>query len=155
MIGDEPRRLQLGADLGDMSADIGMVGERLSIAFRPARVDHLAQFVECRLCYPEIDWRVRAQNQCKLLWRRRLISSERNSTALSGTKHSSRIRASLRVARIPRTSQFGSTRRPAAPGGSRKTSPAIALAAPSREAPTITKSAASIIEANILRPVKR
>src|SRR6516162_643753 len=60
MIGDEPRRLQLGADLGDMSADIGMVGERLSIAFRPARVDYLAQFVECRLCYPEIDRRVRA-----------------------------------------------------------------------------------------------
>jgi len=83
----------------------------------------------------------------------RRISSEQKTAALSGSQHSSRINESLRVARIPSTSQFGSTLRPSASRGSIRMIPADGFVAPSGYAATKTKSAASSIKANILRPV--
>jgi hypothetical protein len=37
MVGDEPRRFEIGAHLGDVAPHIGVIGERLGIAFRLAR----------------------------------------------------------------------------------------------------------------------
>ncbi len=59
------------------------------------------------------------------------MSSERKTTALSGTTHSSRISESLRVARMPSVSQLASTVRPAVTRGTSSRIPAVALVAPS------------------------
>ena len=58
-------------------------------------------------------------------------TSERKTAALSGSQHPSSIRESLRVARIPSTSQFGSTLRPSARRGSIRMIPAEGFVAPS------------------------
>ena len=59
------------------------------------------------------------------------MSSDRNNAALSGSRHSSRISESLRVARMPSTSQFASTLRPSASRGTSTGSRPTGPAAPS------------------------
>jgi hypothetical protein len=60
VVGDEPRCFEIGAHLGHMPAYVGVIGERLSITFRLAGMDDLAQFVERRLRDTEVDRSVRA-----------------------------------------------------------------------------------------------
>jgi len=57
---DQPCRFEIGAHLGDVTAYVGVVGERLGIAFRLARTDDPAQLVKRGLRDPEIDRGVRA-----------------------------------------------------------------------------------------------
>src|SRR5580704_611157 len=57
---DQPCRFEIGAHLSDVTAYVGVIGERLGIAFRPARTDDPAQLVERGLRDAEIDRGVRA-----------------------------------------------------------------------------------------------
>src|SRR5215831_6020508 len=50
VVGDQPRRLEIRAHLGDMPAHVRVIGEWLHVPFRLAGVDHRAEFVKRRLC---------------------------------------------------------------------------------------------------------
>jgi hypothetical protein len=49
VVGDQPRRLEIGAHLGDMPTHVGVIGERLGITLRLAAVNDSAWFVKRRL----------------------------------------------------------------------------------------------------------
>jgi hypothetical protein len=59
-VGDQPRRFEIGAHVGDMAPNVGMMGERLSVTFRLAGVHDSAQLIERGLRDAEIDRGIRA-----------------------------------------------------------------------------------------------
>src|SRR5262249_33531745 len=135
------------------AAYVRLVGKRLRVALGLPSVHDAAQFVERGLCDAEIDRGVGPPEPVQI------GAAERREGVRaiddSFFRDPSRICKSLRVARRPITSQPGTTRRPSAVGGSMMIIAAEGFVILSGRAMTSTKSAASSIEANILRPVTR
>src|SRR5215831_20950073 len=59
-VGDKTGSLELGAQLRNLPADIGMIGERLGVTRNFAGADNAHQLAERSACHPEIDSGVRA-----------------------------------------------------------------------------------------------